>query len=216
VSVEDDFWSNQEVLSDEEASDLIKPFSMAEIEAALKDMDSNFAPGPDGLPAGFYKRMWTHIRETIFEMFNKLHSEELNMSRMNYGIITLIPKLKEANTIKQYRPLCLLNVDYKWFTKVLTMKLAKYANKIISPSQTAFIPGRFILEGIVMLHEVMHHLRVHHQQGIILKLDFEKAYDKVQWSFMIEVLTRKNFPAKWIGWMKQVIEGGRVGIMINS
>ncbi|OQU88913.1 hypothetical protein SORBI_3002G120601, partial [Sorghum bicolor] len=153
VSIEDDFWSSQEVLSEEEANELIKPFSVSEIEAALKDMDSNSAPGPDGLPAGFYKKMWPHIGETVVEMFNKLHFEELNMSRMNYDMITLIPKLKEANNIKQNRPICLLNADYKWFTKVLTMRLAKVANKIISPSQTAFIPGRFILEGIVMLHE---------------------------------------------------------------
>lgn len=67
-----------------------------------------------------------------------------------------------------------------------------------------------------MLHEVLHHLRVQHKQGIILKLDFEKAYDKVCWNFMMEVLQRKNFPRKWIGWMKQVTEGGRVGIMING
>jgi hypothetical protein len=198
MSVEDDFWSNQEILSTEEASELIQPFSMSEIEEALKDMDSNSAPGPDGLPAGFYKKIWTHIKGVIFDMFNRLHFEELNMSRMNYGMITLIPKLKEANNIKQYRPICLLNVDYKWFTKVLTMRLA-HANKLISLAQTAFIPGRFILEGIIMLHEVLHYLRVHHQQGIILKLDFEKTYDKVQWSFMMEVLRRKNFPAKWVG-----------------
>jgi hypothetical protein len=197
--VEDDFWSNQEILSTEEASELIQPFSMSKIEEALKDMDSNSTPGPDGLPAGFYKKIWTHIKGVIFEMFNRLHSEELNMSRMNYVIIILIPKLKEANNIKQYRPICLLNVDYKWFTKVLTMRLAKHANKLISPAQTTFIPGRFILEGIVMLHEVLHYLRVHHQQGIILKLDFEKTYDKVQWSFMMEVLRRKNFLAKWVG-----------------
>lgn len=189
---------------------------MVEIESTLKDMDSNFAPGPNGLPVGFYKKMWPTIRGTIFEMFNKLHAEELNMSRMNYGMITLIPKLKEANNIKQYRPICLLNVDYKWSTKVLTMRLAKCANKLISPAQTAFIPGRFISEGIVMLHEVLHHLRVQHKQGVILKLDFEKAYDKVLWSFMMEVLKRKNFPSKWIGWMKQVVEGGRVGIIING
>lgn len=204
------------MLSAEEACDLIQPFSMTEIESALKEMDSSSAPGPDGLPIGFYKRMWPQIKEVILEMFNLLHSEKLNMSRLNYGMITLIPKLKEANNIKQFRPIYLLNVDYKWFTKVLTIRLAKHANKLISPAQTAFIPGRFILEGIVMLHEVLHYLRVRHQQGVILKLDFEKAYDKVQWNFMMEVLRRKNFLEKWVGWMKQVVEGGRVGIMING
>lgn len=166
-------------MSEEEANELVQPFTMTKIEIALKDMESNSAPGPDGLPAGFYKKMWPFIKDIVLEMFNKLHAESLNMSRLNYGTITLIPKLKEISTIKQYRPICLLNADYKWFTKVLTLRLTKFAPKLISPAQTAFIPGRYILEGIVILHEVLHHLRVKHRQGIILKLDFEKAYDKV-------------------------------------
>lgn len=172
---------------------------MEEIELAHREMDSNIAPGPDGLPAGFYKKMWHNIQEVIIEMFSKLHVEKLNISIMNYGLITLIPKIKGANNIKQFRPICLLNVDYKWFTKVLTMRLTRYVASIISPAYTAFIPGRFILEGIVVLHEVLHELRVHHKHWIILKLDFEKAYDKVHWGFMMEVLKRKNFPDKWIG-----------------
>jgi hypothetical protein len=93
---------------------------MLELKAALKDMDSSSSPGPDGLPAGFYKKMWPYVREIFFEMFTKLHSETLNMGRMNYGLINWMPKLKEANNIKQFRHVCLLNVDYKWFTKVLT------------------------------------------------------------------------------------------------
>jgi hypothetical protein len=140
ISVEDDFWSSQEILSVEEAEELVQPFTMLEIKAALKDMDSNFVLGPDGLSIGFYKKMWPHIKGVIFEMFSKLHLEKFNMSRLNYDLITLIPKLKEANNIKQFRPICLLNVDYKWFTKVLTMRLTKYANKLISPTQTTFIP----------------------------------------------------------------------------
>lgn len=113
MSVEEDFWANQDKLSEEEAEELVQPFTMTKIEVALKDMDSSSAPGLDDLPAGFYKKMWGQIKEVVLEMFNKQHSGNLNMSRMNYGLITLIPKLKEANNIKQYRPICLLNVDYK-------------------------------------------------------------------------------------------------------
>jgi mannosylglycoprotein endo-beta-mannosidase len=126
-------------------------------------------------------------------------------------MISLIPKLKEANNIKQFRPICLLNVDYKWFTKVLTMRLTPYAGKIISETQTAFILGRYILEGVVVLHEILHEIRVKKLKGIILKLDFEKAYDKVNWKFMLEVLRKKNFPGKWIEWTKQIVEGGKWG-----
>jgi hypothetical protein len=91
-----------------------------------------------------------------------------------------------------------VGVDYKWFTKVLTKRLTRVVESVISSTQTAFIPGRNILEGVVMLHEIMHELRKKKHRGVILKLDFEKAYDKVQWPFLFEVLERKKFPEKWI------------------
>jgi hypothetical protein len=71
-------------------------------------------------------------------------------------MISLIPKVKDANNIKQYRLICLLNVDYKWFTKVLTMRLTPHDDKLISKTQTTFIPGRHTLEGVVILHEILH------------------------------------------------------------
>jgi hypothetical protein len=76
----------------------------------------------------------------MVEMFGKFHRREINISRMNYGLISLIPKVKEANTIRQFRPICLLGVDYKWFTKVLTNRLTKVADSLISntPRQEYF------------------------------------------------------------------------------
>jgi hypothetical protein len=202
------FWSGQGRLTSEEAQELIRPFTIMELEEALKDMDSNTAPGPDGLSDSFYKEFWSEVKHTMLEMFRDLYRGNLNLSRLNYGMISLIPKTKEANNIRQYRPICLLNVDYKWFTKVLTMRLTPFAGKLISETQTAFILGRFILEGVIILHETLHELRVSKVPGVILKLDFEKAYDKVNWKFMMEVLRKKNFPDRWLDWMKQIIEGG--------
>jgi hypothetical protein len=112
-------WSEAGCLTEEDAQELIKPFTMQELEAALKDMDVNSAPGPDGLGVSFYRAFWDQIKDVMLEMFHDLFRGELNLSRLNYGLISLIPKLKEAHNIKQYRPICLLNVDYKWFTKVL-------------------------------------------------------------------------------------------------
>jgi hypothetical protein len=114
----------------------------------------------------------------VVEMFDKFHRGEFNISRLNYGLISLIPKIKEANTIKKFRPICLLGVDYKWFMKVLTNRLAKVADSLISSTQIAFIPGRNILEGVVILHETIHEMTRKKQKWIILKIDFEKAYDK--------------------------------------
>jgi hypothetical protein len=74
-------------------------------------------------------------------------------------MISLITKLKEANNIKQFRPICLIGVDYKWITKVLTKRLSLVADSVVNMTQTTFILGRNILEGMVILHEAMHELK---------------------------------------------------------
>jgi hypothetical protein len=89
-----------------------------------------------------------------------------------------------------------LGVDYKWFTKVLTRRLTGVADTVINKVQTTFSPRQNILEGVVILHET-HELRREKRKGVIMKLDFEKAYDKVSWAFLMEVLERKIFLAKW-------------------
>lgn len=78
----------------------------------------------------------------------------------------------------------------------MTNRLSLVANKVIGENQTPFVPGRQILDGIVILHEVLHELKMSHKSGIILKLDFEKAYDKVQWCFLFDVLRKKMFLLK--------------------
>jgi hypothetical protein len=84
-------------------------------------------------------------------------------------------------------------VSFKIFTKVITNRLALVAQKVIQPTQTTFIPGRNIMEGEVILHETIHKLYRRKQNGVILKIDFEKAYDKIKWSFVRQVLEMKGF-----------------------
>jgi hypothetical protein len=198
IQLGENLWMDEGRLMEEEALDLVRPFTLKEIEDAMMDMDTTAAPGPDGLPVGFYRAFWPELKNLFLEMFQEFHSGGLKLCRLNYGMISLIPKLKEANNIKQFRLICVLNIDYKIFTKVLTRRLTPYADKLICKRQTTFIPGRFILEGIITLHEILHELRVKKTKEVILKLDFEKAHDKVQWSFLFKVLKQKNFHAKWI------------------
>jgi hypothetical protein len=99
----------------------------------------------------------------------------------------------------------LLTVFYKLFTKILASRLMKVVDDVISENQASFIKDRNILEGLLILHEVIHELSSKKQSGIILKLDFEKAYDKVHWEFMEEVLILKDFLGKWIEWIKQAL-----------
>jgi len=117
-------------------------------------------------------------------LFSDFHKEELNLFSLNFEIITLIPKSLEATKIQQYRPICVLNVSFKIFTKVGTNRLNKVAQTVVSPTQTAFMQGRNTMEGVVILHETIHELHTKKGDGVIFKIDFENAYNKVKWSFL--------------------------------
>jgi hypothetical protein len=149
-------------------------------------------------------------------LFKGLYEEKLPLFSLNFGIIMLLSKQKEATHIKQFRPICLLNVSFKIFTKVLVNRMTGIATKVISPSQTAFIPGQNIMEGVVMLHETIHELHRKKMSGVILKLDFEKAYDKVNWDFLQQTLRIKGFSGKWCHWINQIVSKGSVGVKVND
>jgi hypothetical protein len=149
-------------------------------------------------------------------LFVQLQHGELPLYKLNFGIITLIPKKENATQIQQYRPICLLNVCFKIFTKVGTNRITSVAPKVIKPTQTAFMPGRHILEGVVVLHETIHELHRKKMDGVLFKIDFEKAYDKVKWSFLQQILRMKGFSQKWCHLISTFVEGGSVGIRVND
>ena len=122
----------------------------------------------------------------------------------------------DAKQIQQYRPICVLNVSFKIFTKVGTNRLNKVARTVVSPSQIDFMLGRNIRERVVILHETIHELHTKKRDGVIFKIDFEKAYDKVKWSFLQQTLRMKGFSPKWCRWVEGMINGGSVGIKVND
>jgi hypothetical protein len=124
-------------------------------------------------------------------LFKDFYENKLPFFSLNFGIITLLPKQKDASHIKQYRPICLLNVSFKIFTKVMINRMTGIASKLISPSQTTFMPGRNIMKGVVMLHGTIHEIHQKKMSEVILKLDFEKTYDKVNWEFLHQTLRIK-------------------------
>jgi hypothetical protein len=94
--------------------------------------------------------------------------------------------------------------------------LEKIAEKLIHSNQSAFMKGRNIMSGIMILHEFLHEPKRKNQIGIILKLDFEKVYDKVKWKFLFECLVARGFCPKWCGWVEQVVSGGTVSVKLND
>ena len=138
-------------------------------------MEHNKAPGPDGFLVEFYQVFWNLIKDNLMALFTDFHKEDLNLYSLNFGIITLIPKIHEATKIQQYRPICVLNVSFKFFTKVGTNRLNKVAQAVVSPTQTAFMPGRNIMEGVVILHEIIHELHTKKSDGSSSKLILKRS-----------------------------------------
>jgi hypothetical protein len=179
-------------------------------------MEKNKAPGPDGFPAEFYQCFWEVIKPDLMAMFAAFQEGHLPLFHLNFGTIILLPKKENAVQIEQYRPICLLNVSFKVFTKVGTNRVTEVAHKVVRPTQTAFMPGRHILEGVVVLHETIHELHRNKMNGVLLKLDFEKAYDKVNWDYLQQALRMKGFDPKWCKWIQEFVSKGSVGIKVND
>nr|CAE05084.3 OSJNBa0009K15.4 [Oryza sativa Japonica Group] len=195
---------------------LTQEFTENEIKEAIFQMEHNKAPGPDGFPAEFYQVFWNVIKADLLDLFKDCHNGTLPLFSLNFGTIILFPKCVEAMKIQQYRPICLLNISFKIFTKVATNRIIGVTQKVISPTQTAFIPGRNIMEEVVILHETIHEMCRKNKSGVIFKIDFEKAYDKVKWSFVQQMLRMKGFSPKWCQLIASFVQGGHVGIKVND
>jgi hypothetical protein len=158
----------------EENNILTSPFTEEEVKEAVFQMEHNKAPGPDGFPAEFYQVFWDIIKKDLLDLFTEFFEGRLPLYSLNFGVITLLPKIKEATKIQQYRLICLLNVSFKIFTKVAINRLIRVANKVVQPSQTTFMPCRNIMEGVLIFHETLHELHTKKRNGVVLKIDFEK------------------------------------------
>jgi hypothetical protein len=154
-------------------------FTEQEVKATIFQMEHNKAPGSDGFPVEFYQVLWEIIKMDLMDLFHEFHKGDLPLFSLNFGIITLLPKEKEAKQIQQFRPICLLNESFKIVTKVMTNRMALVAQKILRPYKTTFMSGRKIMDGAIILHETIHEMRRNKLDSVILNLDFEKAYDKV-------------------------------------
>lgn len=153
----------------------------------------------------FYQEFWDVIKVELMTLFDSFFEGKLDLFRINFAAITLVPKEPNACTMNKFRPISLLNCSYKIFTKVLTNRINVVADRMISSNQTAFIKGRYILESVVTAHEILHSVYHSNSSGCVLKPDYEKAYDKVNWDFIIEVLTKSSFGVRWLTWMKMIL-----------
>lgn len=191
-------------------------FSETEIKEEFFQMGHNKALGPDRFLAEFYQSFQEVIKYELVKIFNEFHNGNFPFHNLNFGVITLLPKKFEATKIKQYRPICLLNVSFKVFKWFSQIELPQQLKSNQTPTLSAFWPGRYILKGVVVLHETIHEMRRKNKNGVILILDFEKAYDNVKWSFLQQMLRMKCFSSQFCAWIDKVTCSGSVGIKVNK
>ena len=176
--------------------------SESEILKSVKAMKSGKSPGTCGLTSEFYKFFWTDIKGILLSSINyNLRNGKLSIEQRR-GILTLIPKKdKDRLYLKNWRPLTLLNTDYKILAKALANRLTKFLPFLVEDDQTGYISGRFMGCNIRMIEDIIMQSQKLNIAGILLTIDFEKAFDSLRWSFIKKALKAFNFGNKFISYV---------------
>jgi hypothetical protein len=175
--------------------------------------------GPDGFSACFYQQSWHIVKAKVCQAVLGFLNHDIFYADLNSTYIALIPKIKSPTSVTEYRPISLCNVLYKLIAKVLANRLKKVLPFIISPTQSAFIPGRLITDNIIVAFEAMHTMdsRMKGREGFMsLKLDMSKAYDRVEWNFLEAVMRRLGFDNRWIDLLMKCVRTVSYSVLIHG
>ena len=203
-------------LSHTEAALCEGEITLEECTAALNSFATNKSPGVDGLSYEFYRAFWTLLGPDLISVLNaSFNVGKLSLSQRT-GIITLLYKKGDKLDPKHWRPITLLCTDYKILAKVLTGRLAKVLHNVVSPCQTCGIPGRFSGEVVRVVQDCIDFANSSNLGGALLSLDQEKAFDRVDWAFLQQVLTSMNFGPSFRSWVRLLYNSLYSRILING
>ena len=201
-------------MSDEERDSISGDALVEEIKNALWSLKAFKAPGPDGLHTGFFHRFWLIVGNSVINLVKKVFVERKVPDFLNRTHIALIPKIQGSETLGNYRPISLCNTIYKVITKIIVARLRPYLEKIISPLQTAFIPSRKGIDNAIIVHTLS---KKKGKVGFMaIKVDLEKAYDNMEWSFIRGMLIRANMPADLIDIIMSCVLTVSTSILVNG
>lgn len=177
-------------------SSLTKAISNDEIYLVAFQLGPLKAPGSDGFPGLFFQKYWDIVGRDISEAVISFFRTGSLTKELNHTNITLIPKVRNPESMSHLRPISLCRFVYKIISKILANRLQPFIHGLISKQQSAFMPGRQIQNNFIVAHEVFHHLKhkkVGNRASVAIKLDLNKAYDRICWDFLFKVLEKLGF-----------------------
>ncbi|KAL2935618.1 hypothetical protein RDABS01_018736 [Bienertia sinuspersici] len=188
------------LVSEEMNNSLLVEPTEVEIKEALFQMHPNKAPGPDGMHALFYQKCWNIVKGDVVKFIGDWWHGRANIQEVNKTCIVLVPKCQQPQRMGEFCPISLCNVVYKIISKLLANRLKTILPNLISDHQSAFV-RRLITDNVLVAFEIFHAMKRRNKgkEGIVaMKLDMSKAYDRVEWSFLEQVMKKMGFGAEWI------------------
>lgn len=199
------------------AAKLLHVPSVLEIRRALVTMPKNKAPGPDGFPVEFMWEAWDVVGQEIVAAVQDFFSTGHLPRGLNATAITLIPKVTGADTLSQFRPISCCTTIYKIIARLLKQKLKLFISEAVQGNQVGFVQGRQLCENVLLASELVNNFNVPTTTSRgCLQVDLAKAYDNLNWQFLLNVLTAIDLPAQFICWLKECFTTTSFSIAFNG
>ena len=186
------------------------------MKAAVWDCDNFKSPGPDGISFGFIKFFWDMLKGDVMRFLVEFHRNGKLAKGINSTFIALIPKVDSPQSMNDFRPISLVGCMYKILAKVLANRLRSIIGSVVSDAQSAFIKGRQILDGILVANEVVDDARSRKKELLLFKVDFEKAYDSIDWNYLEQVMIKMRFPTLWRKWITECVGTATTSVLVNG
>jgi hypothetical protein len=212
-----DFLSNiPSLISVEDNAILYRPTSEEEIINVIWSMDADKATGPDGFTIHFYKSCWHIIKDDIHKMISGFMKKAKVGGGTNSTYLALIPKDSNPDSFARFRPISLCNAFYKILVKLLANRIKRLLKRLISSPQVGFVEGRHILDNVIQVQETIHSRKQRKEKGMLIKLDMENAFDRVNRSFLCNVLLSFGFSSHFVQLIKACIDNPWISPLVNG
>ena len=191
--------------------------SLQELSDAVKTLNLGKSPGSDGFSVEFYLFFWDILGPLLLRVANQCFRDGNLCDSMKGSVTRLIYKKRgDIKNLKNWRPISLLNVDYKIISKVLTLCLSKVLESIVNPDQTCSVPGRSILSNVTLLRDIIDFIQETDECAILVSLDQEKAFDRIDRTFLLQLLEVYGFGPDFCRWLTTLYDDAFMQIIIND